>query len=211
MTAEPRAVIFDIGNVLLRWDARLLFRRVLPDEAAIDAFLDEVGFHDWNLELDAGLPWDEGVARQSARYPQHAAAFRAFHARWHETLPGAIDGSVAILDELAAAAVPLYAITNYSAEKWAETLPRFPFLATRFRDVVVSGHEGVTKPDPAIYRLLLDRNRLAPETCVFIDDNGANVAAAAALGIDAILFTDPEALRAALAARGLVTPRGESA
>lgn len=206
-----RAVIFDIGNVLVRWDARLLFRHFFPEDAAIDAFLDETGFHDWNLELDAGLPWDEGVARQAARYPHHAAALRAFHARWHETLPGAIDGSVAILDELAAAGVPLYAITNYSAEKWAETLPRFPFLATAFRDTVVSGREGVVKPDARIFRILLERNGLAAEACVFIDDNAANVAGAAALGIDAIHFTTPEALRAALAVRGLIAARTESA
>jgi 2-haloacid dehalogenase len=206
-----RAVIFDVGNVLVRWDARLLFRQLLPDEAAIDAFLDETGFHDWNLALDAGLPWDEGVAAHATRHPRHAAAIRAFHERWHETLPGVIDGSVAILHALAAAGVPLYAITNYSAEKWAETLPRFPFLATAFRDVVVSGHEGVTKPDPAIYRLLLARNRLAPEACVFIDDNPANVAGAAALGIDAILFTAPDALADALTARGLLTARARTA
>jgi len=206
-----RAVIFDVGNVLVRWDARLLFRQLLADEAAIDAFLAEVGFHDWNLALDAGLPWDEGVAALAARHPRHAAPIRAFHARWHETLPGAIDGSVAILDELAAAGVPLYAITNYSAEKWAETLPRFPFLATAFRDTVVSGRERATKPDARIFRLLLDRNRLAAAACVFVDDSPRNVAAAAALGIDAILFTTPEALRDALVARDLLTARTETA
>ena len=146
--AENLAVIFDVGNVLVRWDSRLLFRHFLPDDAAIDAFLAETGFHDWNLALDAGGDWDEAVAALSARHPRHAAPIRAFHERWHETLPGAIDGSVAILDALAAAGVPLYAITNYSAAKWAETLPRFPFLATSFRDTVVSGQEGVTKPDP---------------------------------------------------------------
>lgn len=210
-TASLDAVIFDVGNVLVRWDARPLFREFYPDDAAVDAFLAETGFHDWNLELDAGLPWDEGVARQAARFPHHAPAIAAFHARWHETLPGTIADSVAILDELAAAGVRLYAITNYSAEKWAETLPRFPFLATAFRDTVVSGHEGVTKPDARIFRLLLERNGLAPERCAFIDDNPGNVAGAAALGIDAILFTTPAALRDALAARNLLTPRTESA
>ena len=209
--AENLAVIFDVGNVLVRWDSRLLFRHFLPDDAAIDAFLAETGFHDWNLALDAGGDWDEAVAALSARHPRHAAPIRAFHERWHETLPGAIDGSVAILDALAAAGVPLYAITNYSAAKWAETLPRFPFLATSFRDTVVSGQEGVTKPDPRIYRLLLERNGLDPAACVFIDDSAKNVAGAAALGIDAVLFTTPEALHDALAARGLLTPRAETA
>jgi 2-haloacid dehalogenase len=208
---RPTVVIFDVGNVLVRWDARLLFRQLHADEAATDAFLEETGFHDWNLELDAGLAWDEGVAQLSARHPRHAAAIRAFHERWHETLPGAIEGSVAILEELAAAGVPLYAITNYSGEKWAETLPRFPFLGTTFRDTVVSGHARVVKPDARIFRLLLERNGLEPSDCVFIDDSAKNVAGAVAVGIDAVLFTTPEALRDELVSRGLLPRRAESA
>jgi 2-haloacid dehalogenase len=208
-TALP-AVIFDVGNVLLRWDARLLYRQLLPDDAAIDRYFAEIGFADWNLELDRGLPWDEGVARLSQAYPHRADLIRAFHERWHETLPDAIAGSVAILEALETAGVPLYAITNYSGAKWAETLPRFPFLARRFRDVVVSGHEGIVKPDPEIYRRLLARNRLDPARSIFVDDNPDNVAGAAALGIDAIRFTTPEALRDALERRGLL-PRAETA
>ena len=202
----PTAVIFDIGNVLIRWDVRLLYRQLLPDDAAIDAFLAEVGFHAWNLELDRGADWDEGVATLSARHPRHTALIRAFHDRWQETVPGAIDGSVAILAALAAAGTPLYAITNFSARKWDESAARFPFLAESFRDVVVSGREGVLKPDPAIYRLCLERNRLDPAACLFVDDSEANVAGAAALGIDTIRFTDPEALGAELTRRGLPGP-----
>ena len=190
------AVIFDIGNVLIRWDVRLLYRQLLPDDAAIDAFLAEVGFHAWNLEFDRGADWDAGVAALSARHPRHAALIAAFHARWHETVPGAIAGSVAILEALAAAGVPLFAITNFSAPKWEETVARFPFLGTAFRDVVVSGREGVLKPDPAIYRLCLARNGLDPARAIFIDDSAANVAGAAAVGLDAICFTGPEALGA---------------
>lgn len=201
---HPGSVIFDVGNVLVRWDARRLFREFYPGEAAIDAFLDEVGFHEWNLAFDAGLPWEEGVAAHAARFPHHAPALRAFHERWHETVPGEIAGTVAILGELGAAGVPLYAITNFAGEKWAETVQRFPFLGTAFRDVVVSGHAGVTKPDPRIYRLLLERNGLDAEDCVFIDDSPANVAGAAALGIETILFTSPEALRRGLEERALL-------
>ncbi len=197
-----RAVIFDVGNVLIRWDARLLYRTLLPDEAAIDAFFAEVDFAAWNLEFDRGRGWEEGVAELAARHPHRAALLRAFHDRWQDTVPGAIDGSVAILESLAAAAVPLYAITNFSAEKWLETRARFPFLG-RFRDAVVSGDEGLVKPDPAIFRLCLARNGLAAADCIFIDDSGPNVAGAAALGIDAIRFTSPEALRADLGRRGL--------
>jgi 2-haloacid dehalogenase len=197
-----QAVIFDVGNVLLRWDPRLLYRQLLPDEAAIDAFFAEADFHAWNLEFDRGRGWDEGVAELAARLPHRAELVRAFHHRWHDTLPGAIEGSVAILEALDAAGAPLFAITNFSGEKWAETRARFAFLG-RFRDVVVSGHERLVKPDPAIYRLCLERNGLAATDCVFVDDSPANVATAAALGIDAICFTGPEALAAELARRGL--------
>jgi 2-haloacid dehalogenase len=202
---DATAVIFDIGNVLLRWDVRLLYRQLLPDEAAIDAFLAEIGFHDWNLDFDRGVPWDEGVLRLTAMHPHRADLIRAFDERWHETLPGEIAGTAEILDDLDAAGVSLFAITNFSGAKWAESVARFPFLSSRFRDVVVSGHEGIVKPDPEIYRRLVARNGLDSERCIFIDDNPDNVAGAAALGIDAILFTTSEALREALTERGLLS------
>ncbi len=197
-----RAVIFDVGNVLIRWDVRLLYRQLLPDDAAIDVFLREVDFHGWNLDLDRGLDWDEGVAARSKRFPHRAELIAAFHERWHETVPGEIAGSVAILETLAAADVPLFAITNFAGAKWTETRARYPFLDL-FRDVVVSGDERVLKPDPTIYRLCLTRNGLAAANCVFIDDNAANVAGAAAVGIDGIHFTTPEALGDQLRRRGL--------
>ncbi len=198
------AVIFDVGNVLIRWDVHRLYRQFLPDAAAVDAFLAEIDFHAWNLELDRGADWDEAVAAHSALHPHRAELIAAFHRRWDETIPGAIDGTVAILDDLAAAGVALYAITNFSGPKWELTVARFPFLGTAFRDVVVSGRERLLKPDPAIFRLCLERNGLDAAGCVFVDDSPKNIAAAAALGLDAVLFTDPEALRADLARRGLI-------
>lgn len=201
---RPQAIVFDVGNVLLRWEPRLALGRILGDSAAIDAFMDEIDFPAWNLAQDAGRSWDEGVAAVAAAHPRHAATVAAFHAGWHDAVPGEVAGMRAILDALAAAGRPLYAITNFSAEKWAECLLRFPFLASTFRDVVVSAHERVTKPDPRIFRLFLDRNGLAAGDCVFIDDSAANVAAARGVGIDAIHFTDAAALAAALRDRGLL-------
>lgn len=202
MTATT--IVFDVGNVLLRWDASLLLRDLLPDDAAVDAFMTEVDFPAWNLAQDAGRSWDDGVATLATSFPHHAEVASAFHARWHETLPGPVPGSLEILEALKREGRPLYAITNYSAEKWAETLPRFPFLANSFRDVVVSAHEGVTKPDARIYRILCERNGLDPSDCVFIDDSAANVAGARALGMDAVRFTDAPALARELRARGLL-------
>lgn len=207
-----KAVIFDVGRVLIEWDMRRVFRSVLADEETIDAFLAETGWHDWNRELDRGVrwggDWDAAVAALAARFPHWRAPIEASHHRWHEAVPGATEGSVEILEALHRGGTPLYAITNFSREKWRQTRARFPFLATHFRDSVVSAEEGLLKPEPEIYWRCLARNRLAAEACVFIDDTPENVEAAATLGMDAIRFEDPRQLRRALAARGLSPCRG---
>lgn len=197
-TRVPRTLIFDIGNVLLRWQPQALFRQLLPDDAAVEAFLAEVGFSEWNHQFDAGTPWDDGVAAHSRRFPHRADLLAAYHARWHETIVGPVPGMPELLNDLAAADVPLYAITNFSEPKFSETLARFPFVATGFRDIVVSGIERLTKPEPEIFRLCLARNRLSAQDAVFIDDLPGNVAAAEALGMKGIVFTDAPALRRTL-------------
>jgi 2-haloacid dehalogenase len=198
-----RAVIFDVGQVLVEWHPSHLYAKLLPDRAAIEAFLEEVGFQEWNLALDGGGRWDPAVAELCTRFPHHTTLIEAAHHRWHEMVPGALDGSIAILETLAQKGVPLYAITNFSTEKFAETRARFEFFR-HFRDIVVSGDERLLKPDPAIYRLCLDRNDLEAGSSVFVDDSPKNVAGAAAVGIDAILFQTPEQLARDLAERGLL-------
>ena len=195
-------VVFDIGNVLIEWDPRHLYRRLLPDEAACDRFLAEVCTAAWNIEQDRGRPWAEAIAERIALFPDQAALIRAYSERWHEMVPGEVPGTAALLERLREAGVPLYAITNFSSEKFAEAQARFPVL-TRFRDVVVSGAVGLLKPDPAIYRLLLARNGLDAADCLFIDDSEKNVRAAEALGMQAHHFRDAAGLQAALRAAGL--------
>jgi len=195
------AVVFDVGNVLIEWDPRNLYRSLIPDEAEREAFLAQVCSHDWNLEQDRGRLWAEAIAERVALFPQHEALIRAYSDRWAEMVPGEVPGSVAILKALREAGVPLYAITNFSSEKFAEAQARFPFL-TRFVDVVVSAEERLLKPDPAIYRVLLDRNGLRAEACLFIDDSERNVEAARAVGMQAHHFRGAEGLAAALRAAG---------
>lgn len=196
-------VVFDIGNVLVHWEPRALYRKLFASEAEVEWFLTNVCNHDWNLEQDKGRSFAEAVKEASARFPEHAEAIAAYDLRWHETVLGAIDGTVGILEDLERRGTPLYAITNFNQDKFRETVLRFPFLRT-FRDIVVSGDERVIKPDAAIYRLLLDRNGLAAGDCVFIDDSEKNVKGAEAVGMKAIHFTSPEALRAELTAMGLL-------
>ncbi|MGL5362817.1 MAG: HAD family hydrolase, partial [Bosea sp. (in: a-proteobacteria)] len=161
---EP-IVVFDVGNVLLRWDVRLLYRQLFSDEAQMDLFLKTICTPAWNIEQDRGRSWAEGVSLLVSQHPQWEAEIRAFDERWQETVSGSISGSVAVLERLKALGKPVYAITNFSAEKWAESTIRFPFLTT-FDGAVVSAHERVVKPDPAIYRVLFERYDLAAEDCI---------------------------------------------
>jgi 2-haloacid dehalogenase len=205
-TAGPiEAVVFDIGGVLLDWDPRYLYRSLLPDETSIERFLAEVCTPSWNAAQDAGRDWDEAVATLTARFPEHADLIRAYHERWPETVAGVFEDTVAVLRELRAAGVPTYALTNFSAQKWEIAVERWSVLR-EFDGAVVSGKERVTKPDPAIYRLLLERYGLAPQTTFFTDDSPANVEAARRVGLRAELFVGADALRAQLVAAGVLRP-----
>ena len=199
-----KAIIFDLGGVLVDWNPKYLYSKLLDDEAAIDAFLEEIGFKAWNVALDGGGRWEPAIADLVSRYPHHKELIEAAHLRWHEMLPSDIPGTVAILKRLSAAGVPLYAITNYSSEKFAETRARFPFFEL-FRDIVVSGDERMLKPEAAIFRLCLDRNGLSAQDCLFIDDAAHNVQGARGVGIDAIHFESPEQLERELTQRGLLS------
>jgi 2-haloacid dehalogenase len=196
-------VVFDLGGVLIDWDPRYLYRKLLADEAAVEEFLATVCTPEWNAEQDRGRPFAEGVAELVERHPAHAAAITAYRERWTEMLGGEVPGTVSVLAELRAAGVPLYALSNWSAETFRLTRGRFPFLEW-LDGLVVSGEEGVTKPDRRIFELLIERFGLVPAATVFVDDSPANVSAARDLGMDAVRFRDAGALRRDLAARGLL-------
>lgn len=196
-------IVFDLGMVLIEWDPRHLYRKVFADEAKMEWFLANVCHGAWNLEQDRGRPWDEAIADAIARHPEHETEIRLFRERWMEMVPGAIAGSVRLLDDLHKRGAALYAITNWNGETFRETRARFGFLDL-FRDIVVSGDEKIIKPDPAIFALLCKRNGLKAEDCLFIDDSMKNVKGAEACGWQGHHFTSPEALRADLARRGLL-------
>jgi 2-haloacid dehalogenase len=200
---RPQTIpVFDVGNVLIRWDPRSLYRKLIVDEEERDDFLARVCASEWNLEMDGGKPFAQGIAERIALFPEKADLIRAFDERWLETLDGAVAGSVAILEELQAKGIRTYAITNFSREKFAVTAEHFPFL-NRFDGIVVSAHEGLLKPDRRIYELLCSRYGLAPEDCLFIDDSPPNVEGAQDVGMRGHHFTAPELLREELKAAGL--------
>ena len=197
------AVVFDLGGVLIDWNPRYLYRKLFDDEPSMERFLAEVTSPAWNAEQDAGRTWREAVDRLSASHPDRRELIAAYDERWEETLGGPIDGTVEILAELRDLGVHLAALSNWSAEKFPIARPRFPFLEW-FETIVISGEVRVSKPDPRIYRQLLDRTGWAAEACVFVDDAAPNVQAAASLGMTAIQFTDPASLRADLVGLGLL-------
>jgi 2-haloacid dehalogenase len=197
------AVLFDLGGVLVDWNPRHLYRRLFADEAAMEAFLATVCTQAWNEEQDAGRSFAEGVALLLARHPHYAEEIGAYDLRWGEMLKGPIDASVAILDELRGRGVPMFGLTNWSAEKFPVARERFAFLEW-FGGIVVSGEEQLKKPDPRIFRLAAERFGLEPSDTLFVDDSPTNVAAAAGLGFRTHRYVEAPALRDALVAHGLL-------
>jgi 2-haloacid dehalogenase len=201
------AVIFDLGGVLLDWNPRYLYRRMFDDEDAMERFLGDVCTMEWHEANDRGVPFEITCAQLAAEHPEHAEHIWAWGTRTEEMIGGPIDESVAILRELKGRGVPVYALTNMEATTYPQRRERFDFLRW-FDGTVVSSSEGMIKPDARIFRLLLDRYGLEPESTLMIDDNPRNVDAARALGMQTVLFESPEGLRRVLVDAGLLAPVG---
>ncbi|MCA0204261.1 MAG: HAD family phosphatase [Proteobacteria bacterium] len=197
-------LVFDVGNVLLRWRPELAVAHVYPEKAEALAYLERVGFAAWNLANDGGRPFAEAIAELRAAHGAEAEALADYPLRFAETIREPIAGTWALIDRLKAKGARLFAITNFAAETWPVALRLHPRLGADFADVVVSGQVGLLKPGAAIYHLLLERNGLAAGECLFVDDSAANVAGARAVGMAAHPFTTPEALEADLVARDLL-------
>ena len=197
-----KAVIFDVGNVLVAWDPVAAFLPDFADAGAVRAFLERVDFAGWNAAQDRGRRFAEAVA--AVPDPADAAILARYPARFHRSIAHPVPGTFALLDALAARGHAIHAITNWSAELWPVGLAVHPRLGTAFGVTVVSGAEGVMKPEAAIFRILCDRAGVAPEDCLFIDDSPTNVEGARAVGMAAHHFTGAGALEADLRARGLL-------
>lgn len=199
----PSIVVFDLGGVLLDWNPRYLYRKLIADEAAIEDFLATVCTSDWNLEQDRGRDWDEAVRLLTERFPDKAELIAAYHHRWEETITGPVPGTKEVLHDLQARGVPTYAITNFSLPKYVLASRTYPEIAS-FEGIVVSGEVGLLKPDPEIYLKLLNDHGLEAADTVFVDDVQKNVDGAKAVGMHALLFTDAARLRKDLEGFGLL-------
>lgn len=204
MTEQVQAVVFDVGRVLYQWQLSALFDKLIADQAERDWFLANVVTEQWHFQHDEGRPLSDMVPERQAQFPDHAHLIDAYATRFNETIPGPVPGSLELVARLDEAGVPLYAITNFGAEFWAMFRPTAPVFE-RFRDIVVSGDEKLAKPDPAIFDLAARRFGHAPGAMLFIDDNAANIAGAAALGWQVHHFDNSATLERDLTARGLIT------
>jgi 2-haloacid dehalogenase len=202
-TAAVTAVVFDVGRVLFQWDLRHLFRTLIDDPDELEWFVANVVTEEWHFLHDAGTSLAEMLPDRIAAFPKYATHIQAYGERFNDSIPGPVPGSIELVERLHAGGHPLFAITNFGAEFWQSfriTQPVFD----RFRDIVVSGEERLTKPDPAIYELAARRFGHAPGSMLFIDDNAANIAAARDCGWQVHHFTDAASLEADLLGRGLI-------
>ena len=199
----PLGLVWDLGNVLIDWQPyAAVAAGVGPDEARRFLAADDFDFLAYNNGPDSGLDWDTAEAEVARTHPHWLRHARSYRIHFAASLAGEVPGSVAIVRDLAAAGVPMWGLTNWSAELYPNAPASYDFLDL-FEDVIVSGVEGVAKPDPAIFEIVRRRSGRPLDRLVFVDDRADNVDAAAALGMDALLFTDAVALRADLRDRGL--------
>lgn len=187
-------IIFDLGNVLIKWNPANLYRKIFKDETEVDYFLNNVCTMDWHTQQDAGRSPEEGTKALVKEHPDWAHPIRAFYARWKEMFAGPIEGSVQILKELKERNYKVYALSNWNAELYNQTADDFPFL-NWFDGKIISGEVKMKKPDENIYGLLLQKFDINPQTALFIDDNEKNIETAQKLGLQVHHFTTPEALR----------------
>ncbi len=197
------AIVFDLGGVLFDWNPKYLYRKIFSNKTKMDYFLTHICSQEWNEQMDAGKPFADAIAEQSALTPQYAPYIAAYFDRWDEMIGGAISDTVEILAELKAGGAYLCALSNWSAETYPKVQANYPFLGW-FEQVVLSGEEKVIKPNPKIYQILLQRIKRAAEDCLFIDDSAPNITAAKKLGFQTIHFHNPAQTARELQQMGLL-------
>jgi 2-haloacid dehalogenase len=204
MSFSLSALVFDLGGVLIDWNPRYLFREFFPDDPdAMERFLEEIRFPEWNIEMDGGKPFTETLAEVSTRFPQYARMLKAFHQRWEETLGGPIPATVNLLPRLKQAGYSLHALSNWSADTFSIARRKYAFL-NLFDSILISGDVKMVKPDPRIFRIFLERSGRKAEECLFVDDNKINTEAARALGFQVVWLENPEQLETELRHRNLL-------
>ena len=199
---QIKNIVFDFGGVLVDWNPRYLYDKYFGDEQQAQWFLDNICLYSWNLQMDGGKPFAEGVAELQAEYPEWAEVIGIYHTRWVEMMGGEVEGTADVLRRLKAKGYGIYGLTNWSAETFPLIRDTYSVFG-EFDGIVVSGEEHLLKPNAAIYHCLFERYNLQPEESIFIDDNADNVAAAKAVGMESVRFVDAATLVQQLAEFGI--------
>jgi 2-haloacid dehalogenase len=204
MTSNIKAIVFDFGGVLLHWDPRNLYRRFFPDDPdAVDRFLHDVDFHNWNYHQDRGRPFKDAVAELTSRFPHYSHLIQAYPDNYIESIVGVLPETVEILKQLKQKGYPLYGLSNWSAETFPHAREKYDFFEL-FDDIVLSGAVGYNKPEPEIYHILLERIGRPAKECLFIDDSLPNIKQAQKIGFMTVHFESPKQLEAALCEMNLL-------
>ena len=199
--SKIKNIVFDFGGVLIDWNPRYLYRSYFGgDEERMEWFLQNVCTYPWNIQMDGGKPFAEGVAELTAQHPEWAEAIGVYHTRWAEMIGGEVEGTASLIKRLKAAGYRVFGLTNWSMETYPLIRDSYEVFSL-FEGVVVSGEEHLLKPDGKIYRCLLERYSLEAEESVFLDDNADNVAGAEAVGMEAVRFVDAQQAEAELKSR----------
>jgi len=194
MNSNIDTIIFDLGGVLVDWDPMNLYKNVFESEEKARWFLNTVCTPEWNIEQDGGRTISEAVKLKTSEYPEYKKEIELFYQRWDEMFTGVIQANIDLQQRLIKNPnYKVYALTNWSAEKWELALALFPFFKD-FDGVIVSGIEKTKKPFDAIYQLIIEKIQINPKKALFIDDNLENVNAAKRNKLNAIQFTGNELL-----------------
>ncbi len=200
---QELAVVFDFGGVLVDWNPRHLYRKIFSgDEDAMERFLEEIRFYEWNQKQDAGRTFSEAVEDLCKDFPQYCELIRLYDLRYEESITGPIWGTVAILEKLKSSGYLLYGLSNWPEEKYRLVRPKYAFFEL-FDDIIISGEVKVAKPDPRIFAILLERIQREPWQCVYIDDSKQNIEVALELGFRCIHYQSPGQLDSDLAVTGI--------
>jgi len=198
------AIVFDLGGVLIDWNPRHLYRKLFVDDPqAMEDFLANICTQEWNVQMDAGYPWAQAVAERAALFPEYKDLIEAYYLRWEETVNGEIQPTVEIARQLKQLGYRLFALSNWSAEKFALVKDKFA-LFSYFEKVVISGDVRIAKPDPAIFQEFLRLTGLQAANCLFIDDSPTNLDSAAGSGFQTLLYSTADQLREDLTAMGIL-------
>jgi len=187
-------IVFDFGGVLVDWNPHYLYDGYFGSREKADWFLANICTMDWNVQMDGGKPFAQGIAELSAVHPQWSREIQMYFDRWMDMMGEEIPHMRELIQDLKRRGYRIFGLTNWSAETFCQVRHKYGIFDL-LEGMTVSGEEHVTKPDQAIYRRLLDRFSLVPGECLFIDDNAANVAGAIQAGMAAVRFTDPATLK----------------